>query len=485
MINLLLLPFLINSFVQKEYIEYGTSGPNGRVLLGDYNRNGKTDIIFTGYIDIFALGMVLERQDSAIYLMVDTVGFYLAIWDDGDFDSDGLYDVVTDGDYFIGIMIFESPDSFSYPTQEVWRDTVGQPAVTPISVYDIDQDGLPEIVKVGANGIDFVIYESIGDNFYDKIYEDTIQGINTPLSTLGFADFDDDGKIEFVLGNLSDGVGAAYWLYESPADNTYEFIHLGSVPTKNIKDCFSVADADGDGKLEFVVKGFTPLDARTHAFIFEAIGDNTYEIIKSFNLAGGDYYGGYSEAGDVDGDSVPEIVLESASYVYIIKAAGNDSFYIWDTLPGHASGSNVRIFDIDGNGLAEIIISGNNETRIYEYDPGGIEETALRLLPDALRLEVYPNPFKEKITIRYIIQNVGQCFSPANSELEGLPYICIYDVSGRLVKQFDYQTLKLSDQITWKGDDENGRTVAQGVYFLQMENLTSGNAFCRKIIKIK
>jgi len=478
--SLMLLSLLLfGDFQQKWYIPQGTNGPAGKVLIGDTDRDGNYEFIFTTYGGSFTIYFYeLHLPDT---WEIDSCSYLYSplLWDIGDFDLDGLNDLAihasaTESFPTMVISIAESPDSFSYPTDEVWRDTVGQPAVTPISVYDIDQDGLPEIVKVGANGIDFVIYESIGDNFYDKIYEDTIQGINTPLSTLGFGDFDEDGKIEFVLGNLSDGAGGAnYWLYESPADNIYEFIHLGSVPTKNIKDCFSVSDADGDSKLEFVVKGFTPLDARTHAFIFEATGDNTYEIIKSFNLAGGDYYGGYSEAGDVDGDSIPEIVLESASYVYIIKAAGNDSFYVWETLPGHASGSNVRIYDIDENGLAEIVISGNNETRIYEYDPGGIKETALCFTPNAqCLLRVFPNPFKEKLNIRY------QTTDNNNMNLK------IYDVSGRLIRSFNHLTNSPISQITWDGKNENGRAVAQGVYFVRIENLDTKETLVQKVLKI-
>jgi len=287
--------------------------------------------------------------------------------------------------------------------------------------------------------------------------------------------------------------GGEYSIWECTGNNMYQEIIYQQLPTLNIKDCFSVPDADLDGKMEFIVKGYW-VYGTIDAFIFEATGDNTYEIIKTFTLPGGDYYGGYSDAGDVDGDSIPEIVLEARQNVFIIKSADNDSFYVWDTLPGHASGSCVRIFDIDDNGLAEIVISGNDETRIYEYDAGGIEQTALRLLPNALRLEVYPNPFRKKTTIRYIIQNVGQGFSLANSKPEGLPYICIYDVSGRLVRsfdpeglrtegQFDCQTIRQSDHIPWDGTDDSGRKLPAGIYFVQFENRNF--SMVAKVIKLK
>jgi len=463
MVIFLVINLLIGQFEQKFYLDKGTEGGRGRVLVCDTDRDSQNELIFGYYENLQEKIVVYELYPDSIFRLeaiIDTMTN--EAWDVGDFDNDGFSDLIISGDFglpVVGPQIYESPDSFSYPSQEVWRDTIGQAAVTPISVNDIDQDGLPEIVKVGANGIDFVIYESIGNNLYEKTYEDTVQGINTPLSTIAFGDFDEDNRIEFVLGNLSDGAGGAnYWLYESPGDDAYEFIHIGTVLTKNIKDCFSVSDGDGDGKIEFVVKGFVVPTARINAFIFEAISDNTYEIIKSFDLFGGgiNYYGGYSEAGDVDGDTVPEIVLEGCQNVYIIKSAGDDSFYLWDTLPGHSSGSNVRIYDIDDNGLAEIIISGNNETRIYEYEPGGIAEAESK--KQEMRLRVHPNPFVKQTRIEYAL--------PKQTSVE----IVIYDVSGRKVKTLVSEIQQPGYYSTiWNGMDDMGRKVASGVYFIRFE----------------
>ncbi len=238
----------------------------------------------------------------------------------------------------------------------------------------------------------------------------------------------------------------------------------------NIRDCFAVPDADGDGKLEFVVKGFAVLTGEIHAFIFEAIGDNTYEIIKTFTLWGGDYYGGYSDVGDVDGDSIPEIALEGRQTVHIIKAAGNDSFYVWETLPGNASGSSVRVYDVDGNGLSEVIISGNNETKIYEYQVG-IEEDTEFYLP-LLTMNIHPNPFTNETKIRYSM--LGTEYQLQN------PVVKIYDVSGRVVKSFRH-----GSSVTWHGDDDSGNQVPQGVYFIRLAHPALPQIICRKIIRIQ
>jgi hypothetical protein len=336
-----------------------------------------------------------------------------------------------------------------------------------ITVYDVDQDMLPEIIDNNGNGQPHWIwvYESTGNNQYDTVCTfnpmvDTFEyGIN---STYAFGDFDDDGRVEFVGGDL-DGY---YWVLERPSNNTYEQTHQGQLPTHNIKDCVFVPDADGDGKLEFVVKGFVVPTARINAFIFEATGDNTYEIIDSFDLFGGhnSYYGGYSDVGDVDGDGIPEIVLEGCQNIYILKAAGNDSFYVWETLAGNNSGSSVRVFDIDDNGLAEIIISGNNETRIYEYEVGVAESMPSEM--QAMGLSFSPNPFRNQTIIRYSIHDVN--YGMQN------PTLKIYDACGRLVRNFDLESsvMEHASAISWQGDDDTGRKLPGGVYFL---TLTAGD----------
>ncbi|MGB7054679.1 MAG: T9SS type A sorting domain-containing protein, partial [bacterium] len=203
-------------------------------------------------------------------------------------------------------------------------------------------------------------------------------------------------------------------------------------------------------------------------------GDNTYEAIKTFTLPGGDYYGGYSDVGDVDGDSIPEIALEGRQTVHIIKAAGNDSFYVWETLPGNNSGSSVRVYDIDGNGLSEVIISGNNQTRIYEYEVGVAEQAGCDV--QGIGLTVSPNPFHDRTNIRYSIRNSG--YLVQNSTLR------IYDVGGRLVKKLHQGIIGSAGVLCWQGVDEMGKMVPQGVYFLRIENPATNTSICRKIIKI-
>jgi hypothetical protein len=130
----------------------------------------------------------------------------------------------------------------------------------------------------------------------------------------------------------------------------------------------------------------------------------------------------------------------------------------------------VRVYDIDDNGLAEIIISGNNETRIYEYvSPGISEETGGQV--ERISLEVFPNPFRNSTTIRYTIQARPASQGEAGDARCMMYNIKIYDVSGRLVKSFNPESCILNREsvVSWHGRDKDNRQLPSGVYFLQVE----------------
>jgi hypothetical protein len=476
MIQLLLVLAMFSGFTQKWYIPYGTIAPGGRILVYDSDHDGQIELIFRRWI-AGSVGVYFAEYvppDSWDIIESSTVDSVL-VWDCGDYDRDGYADLVTDGNASGSpipiISIYESPDSFSYPTTEVWRDTVDIGTVQPICAHDIDKDGYPEIIQTGGEigtnyYIDFSIYESISNNDYEVIYQ--YESPETPTSTVAFGDFDQDSLTEFVLGTI-DG---QYSIFECVENDSYLPLHENSqLSTVNIKDCCAIPDADQDGKWEFVVKGFVIPTAEIHAFIFEATGDNTYEVTQTFTLPGGDYYGGYSEAGDVDGDSISEIVLEAQYNVFIIKAASDNTFYVWDTLPGHGSGSCVRVYDIDNNGLAEIIISGEDETRIYEYDVGIEERNENRVVGTAIH--IFPNPFTTSTTISLSAAQNTECI-----ELK------IYDISGREVKSFSLPTAySLLSTITWDGTDDAGQPLSSGVYFMHLE--TQNRRIVEKIVLLR
>ena len=120
---------------------------------------------------------------------------------------------------------------------------------------------------------------------------------------------------------------------------------------------------------------------------------------------------------------------------------GQPSVYIrwilYDNYPGNV-GTN-RYFNIDS---------------IYVYDrPAGLEENISSPI-NQLTFEVYPNPFKKNVTVRFNIAN------------EYIKELKIYDISGTVVRTFSSIS---TNTISWNGNDQSNHLVAPGVYFIVLE----------------
>uniref|UniRef100_A0A7C4XKL2 T9SS type A sorting domain-containing protein n=1 Tax=candidate division WOR-3 bacterium TaxID=2052148 RepID=A0A7C4XKL2_UNCW3 len=95
---------------------------------------------------------------------------------------------------------------------------------------------------------------------------------------------------------------------------------------------------------------------------------------------------------------------------------------------------------------------------------------------------VSPNPFKNRLDIRYKIPDTRY---EHISDISFLPAVGvkIYDATGRLVRQWGYETIRLSNQIIWSGDDDSGNRLPSGVYFVKLDFGNQGKT--AKVIKIE
>lgn len=108
-----------------------------------------------------------------------------------------------------------------------------------------------------------------------------------------------------------------------------------------------------------------------------------------------------------------------------------------------------------------------------EYDPQEIiriidrllatevkEQKSELFLPGKINLDIAPNPFSEVTKIK---------FQAPNSKNQVT--MSIYDVTGRLVKDFSLSTpYALHPTLfEWSGTDQRGRSVPAGVYFVRLE----------------
>jgi hypothetical protein len=100
---------------------------------------------------------------------------------------------------------------------------------------------------------------------------------------------------------------------------------------------------------------------------------------------------------------------------------------------------------------------------VYETDSRGAGKqgtpagVTAPLMPQQLSLQVHPNPFNPTTAIHFTLPE------------ESIVSIRIYDVNGRLVKEWLNERRAAGEhRIQWDGRDQYGRSVASGIYFSEL-----------------
>ena len=134
---------------------------------------------------------------------------------------------------------------------------------------------------------------------------------------------------------------------------------------------------------------------------------------------------------------------------------------------------------IDVNQLNEVVIADN-----YAWAFGGAR-TIVRwnqndvsikkehnLINTPQRIKNYPNPFNPTTTIAFTIPKTSQV------------YLGIYDISGKLIKTLIDAPIEAGyHTVMWDGTDDNGSSVASGVYFYKLKS--KGYEKTKKMLLLK
>ena len=138
----------------------------------------------------------------------------------------------------------------------------------------------------------------------------------------------------------------------------------------------------------------------------------------------------------------------------------------------------VHQFAVENLGIVAAAISEDGETNPYfiaaatlerlTYFETGIDEVGGTIL-NASAVMVQPNPFTQTVTFRYT----------GNGDLPVV--IDIFDVHGRRVQAL--ATSGSAACVTWSGDDHDGKSVPEGVYFYRLTSAVT--EVTGKLIKVR
>lgn len=166
---------------------------------------------------------ITRNSGSGVSFIVPPVGYF-----DSDQLKDCLYKVseIDSADTtfpFVLKLAVAEYDSTTHNLQRVWAMRVppaGQPfdAIGNLASADFDQDGKQEFVTTGGLEGSVFLCENTGDNNYALTYQDSVPFVNLYRVTTG--DVDDDGKPEFFVV-ATQGNGQWALMYEADSNDHY------------------------------------------------------------------------------------------------------------------------------------------------------------------------------------------------------------------------------------------------------------------------
>ncbi|MCK4330018.1 T9SS type A sorting domain-containing protein [candidate division WOR-3 bacterium] len=225
-----------------------------------------------------------------------------------------------------------------------------------------------------------------------------------------------------------------------------------------------------------IIRGDT-LSMRSSAWVLKLYLDFFGDILikTTSDVFGFNVYGSIKNS-----DTLALIVINKSldsAYTSTINLHGftsNDTMQVWDI-------TNDSTLAAPWNGTKGIIYqseyTGDSSSFTYTFPKAsvsalwiapkeeGIEENAKCNVQSA-KLEIYPNPFREKTVISYTLFVNGKNTSRLT------PYaLRIFDVSGRLIRTLSLPSSPFSPRssVVWDGRDNDNNVMPSGVYFVKLK----------------
>jgi len=254
----------------------------------------------------------------------------------GDIDSDGLPEVVVQGEgkYLIAI------DSDGTP---LWKSDnfSGAENSGAVAIANLDGEGDPEIIFGAA------VYDSAGTLLWEG-NQGIGQNSQGPISCI--ADLDLDGRPELIGGRT------AYSFTGTVQGGDFDGATLWHSSVGDGK-C-GIADFDLDGSPEVIlVRGGQ----------IYGLNGQTGELIDQINIPGSSDNGGAPNIADFDGDGQADVGTAGSTRYVVVTFDGLTFTELWRATveddSSRVTGSSV--FDFDGDGRNEVVYNDEKYIRIY------------------------------------------------------------------------------------------------------------------------
>jgi outer membrane protein assembly factor BamB len=331
------------------------------IAYGDADGDGIPELLYgcgnaTSSQDLFKVYSMPSRTLKWKSEEVD--GPFVAM-DVGDVDGDGRPELVfcsyrSESSYMDGVLYILDAATKQLKWKSPHNLFLGQAwtGVHSLRIGDVDGDGIKDIV-VGTDDLyDGTIY--VIDGVTHAVKASYKLDKLTPINAVDVADVDKDGHNEIIAGGICGSGTPAARVYILDGATGVEKWVSGDLSTSNsqyIRE-IHVADVDGDGIPDIVAISdhVTIINGVTHAVWTSSTGGYT-----SLDLA------------DVNGDGIPDVILGNGTGG-ITVLRGDTHATILSFSAGSGLIEQVRIADLDGDGIQEAVVLSLGMIGIYGLD---------------------------------------------------------------------------------------------------------------------
>jgi hypothetical protein len=345
----------------------------------------------------------------------------------------------------------------------------------PFSWENLSQTSTtPSIFPVNASGIvtTFIDKSSMPDE-YDVFWRTEPADPLHNLSNSGFVESIHPQTCLRILDEQEPLCQYCAWQEGNEAPYEIKFLKTEIIPDRNIQSSsayFTSIPGDSMPSLylierdSFINSWQIPVDIGVQRVIYEFPLVSPY-FYKAKIIAYHEFQGQRQMRVDIDGS-----INTTVNY----NAAHPETLELW--IPPELYMDSSVIIKL--HGIDTGLTVGPINIYRYECGPGGKMSggtmTQDNQPSSGVFFTITPNPFHKELNIRCQITDVSLKIS-----------LKAYDVTGRLVNDIYKGSIKGNNILKWNGEDENGRPVAQGIYFIRVENLYTDETLCKKVLKIE
>jgi FG-GAP-like repeat len=330
-----------------------TSGIADAAAVADLNGDGRLDVIYPD-------GTVLLAKSDGTYQASNPwcssgQPYCSQLVVAADFNHDGKPDLLIATANFLWVLLGNGDGTFQAAVSSI----TGVALFSPV-VADVNGDGKADVILVPGGNSAIAIFLGKGDGtFQPSIAGPGVTGLRFVIAV----DLNGDGKVDILTSSFSFITPFQLQMFVGHGDGTFANVPIVTSTTvsqsENQTMDFSVADLNGDGKLDLVMTQFLPQCCgfiTTSGTTFALLGNGDGTFGDATQIAS---RGGLIATADVNGDGRTDLLLADGSFLDVFLGNGDGTVLLRDAyLTSFSPSGRPIIADFNEDGSQDVLASG-------------------------------------------------------------------------------------------------------------------------------